>query len=361
MKVLYLINFAGDGGSERYVEKLMRAFHPTRCDCALGYNEAGPLVDKAKAMGVPTFQITMKSPFDLSAAKALAKLCKDQGIDVIHAQYPRENYVAILARRLFGCKARVVFTAHLIIQQPSVWRVFNRIFTPADHKLIAVCEASADAMRTNGMAADKIALVYNGIAADAMPPRDRSALKEFGIGPQETVFITLARFSEEKGLPFLCESIARLKEKTDLPFRVIIAGAGDLFEEIRGLVQKLNLQDTVVLPGFRRDTDRLLAAADICLNSSSSEAMSFALLEGMACGLPLIATNVGGNRTLVHLEGEAGLTPAYGDVEGYSDAMLQLLQDPELRRKLGETALQKARGIFSEERSYQDTLAAYAP
>ena len=217
MKVLYLINYAGDGGSERYVEKLLRAFHPKQCACALCYNESGPLVDKARAMGVPIYQLTMKSPFDLSAAKALAALCKEQGIDVIHAQYPRENYVAILAKRLFGCKAKVVFTAHLIIQQPSVWKVFNRIFTPADHKLIAVCEASADAMRINGMAADKIALVYNGIDADAMPPRNRGVLQEFGIGPQETVFISLARFSEEKGLPFQQRGSPEGEDQAALP------------------------------------------------------------------------------------------------------------------------------------------------
>ena len=347
MKVLYLINYAGNGGSERYVELLLRACHPERRQCGLCCNEEGPLAEKARALGVPVFQLSMKSPFDLAAAKKLAKLCREEGFDVIHAQYPRENYIAILSR-LFGSRARVVFTAHLTLEQPLPWRLLNRIMTPHDHKIIALCEEGAAVLAKNGVNRKRTTIIYNGVDASTMPPRDRSVLAGFGIGEDELVLTILARFAPEKGLPFLCRTVARLKEKTKVPFRVLIAGQGEQMEEIRQLIQSLGLAGTVLLPGFRTDSDRLLAASDIYLCSSAyNEAMSYAILEAMANRLPVAATDVGGNRTLVELDGQAGFIVPYGDEEGFSDAIQALLEDAGLRRRLGEAAWQKTQGVFS--------------
>ena len=359
MKVLYLINYAGNAGTEKYVENLLRAYHPGRCACGLCYNVDGPLVEKVRAMGVPVFQLSMKSPFDLSAAKRLAGLCREEGFDVVHAQYPRENYIAVLSR-LFGGGARVVFTAHLTLEQPLPWRLLNRIMTPHDHRIIALCAEGAEVLAKNGVARDRTAVIYNGIDAAAMPPHDRSALSEFGIG-DELVLTILARFAPEKGLPFLCRAVARLKEKTQVPFRVLIVGEGEQLEEIRQLVRSLGLEGVVLLPGFRKDTARLLAASDIYLNSSGyNEAMSFAILEAMANRLPVVATDVGGNRTLVELDGQAGYIVPYGDVEGYSDAVKTLLEGAGLRQRLGGAALQKTLGVFSLDHILDRTFDTYS-
>ncbi len=360
MKVLYLINYAGNAGTERYVENLIRAYHPNRCRCGLCYNLEGPLVDKVKAMGAAVHRIEMKSPFDLGAAGALAKLCRDEGYDVIHAQFPRENYIALLSRR-FGSGARVVFTAHLTIEQPMPWRLLNRVMTPQDHKIVALCPEGAETLARNGVSKANTVTVFNGVDAAAMPPRDRAILAEFGVGEGELVLTILARLAPEKGLPFLCDAIARLKEKTALPFRLLLVGDGEQMDELRAKVKTLGLEDVILLPGFRSDADDLLAASDIYLNSSGyNEAMSFAILEAMACRLPLVATDVGGNRTLAELEGRSGLIVPYGDVEGFSDAVLKLMTDRELRRALGDTAYQKARGVFSLERSLDQTFELYA-
>ena len=359
MKVLYLINYAGSGGTETYVERLLRAYHPKRCQCGLCFNIDGPLVEKARAMGVPVFRLAMRNPFDLAAAKKLAKLCREEGFDVIHAQYPRENYIAILAG-LFGSRARVVFTSHLTIVQPLLWRPLNRIMTPHNHKIIALCGEGAATLAKNGVNKGRTTMIYNGVDPSAMPPRDRGVLAEFGIGEDELVLTILARFAPEKGLPFLCRTIARLKEKTQVPFRVLVAGEGEQMEEIRQLIQSLGLAGTVLLPGFRKDSGRLLAASDLYLNSSAyNEAMSFAILEAMAWCLPVAATDVGGNRTLVELDGQAGFIVPYGDVEGYSGCLQTLLEDAGLRRRLGDAARQKTLGVFSLGHILDQTFETY--
>ena len=345
MKVLYLINYAGSGGSERYVELLAKYYHGSKCDCGLCYNVDGPLVEKMKALGIPVYQLPMKNILDLAAAKKLAKIVKDGAYDVIHAQYPRENYIAILSR-FFGCRAKIVFTSHLIMEQPPVWRMLNRIFTPHDHAVLTVCTYGKEVLERGGVAKDKIRIVFNGVNAAASPERDRSVLREFGIGDEEKVITILTRFSEEKGVPFLLRSIAKLKEKTAVPFRLLLVGTGPDFDRDKALLPQLGIEDKVVLTGFRSDTDRLLAASDIYLNSSSSEAMSFAILEALGAGLPLVLTRVGGNPELVNTGDVCGELVPYGDEEGYAAAIARLLEDEALRSRYAAAARAKAQGEF---------------
>lgn len=345
MKVLYLINYAGSGGSERYVELLANHFHGKKADCGLCYNVHGGLVEKLEALGVPTYQLAMNSPLDLTAAKKLAQLCQAEGYDVIHAQYPRENYIAILAKA-FGCTARIVFTSHLIIHQGLPWKLLNRIFTPKNHRIITVCSHGRQVLLQNGVAEDKIQIVFNGVDAAAQPGRDRSLLSEFAISDEEVVISILTRFSEEKGVPFLLRSIARLKEQTQVPFRVLIVGTGPDFDRDRALAESLGILDRIIFTGFRSDTPRILAASDIYLNSSRSEAMSFAILEALGAGLPLVVTDVGGNPELVHTGGDCGILVPYGDEEAYACAMQKLAENPALRAELGAASRRKAEREF---------------
>ncbi|MBR7179916.1 MAG: glycosyltransferase [Oscillospiraceae bacterium] len=345
MKVLYLINYAGSGGSERYVELLVKYFHKNKCDCGLCYNVDGALVEKMAALGVPTHRLGMKSILDLAAAKKLAQLVKTQGYDVIHAQYPRENYIAILAKA-FGCRAKIVFTSHLIMEQPPVWKLLNRFFTPKNHAVLTVCTYGREVLERNGVAKDKIRIVFNGVDAKAAPAADRSVLAEFGVKDNERILSILTRFSEEKGVPFLLRATAKLKEKTDVPFRLLVVGTGPDFDRDRELVPRLGLQDTVILTGFRTDTAKLLAASDIYLNSSSSEAMSFAILEALGAGLPLVVTDVGGNPELVNTGEVCGLLAPYGDEDAYASAMQRLLEDDALRARYAAAARAKAEGEF---------------
>ena len=345
MKLLYLINYAGSGGTERYVELLAKYYHNNKCSCGLCYNIGGPLVEKLKDLGIPVYQLEMKSILDLAAAKKLAKLCADEGYDVIHAQFPRENYIAILSK-IFGRKAKVIFTSHLILEQPPIWKLLNRFFTPKNHAVLTVCTYGREVLERNGVARDKIRIVFNGVDAAAAPERDRSILREFGIGDEEKVITILTRFSEEKGVPFLLRSMAKLKETTAVPFRLLLVGTGPDFDRDKELVSQLGLEDHVILTGFRTDTAALLAASDLYLNSSSSEAMSFAILEALGAGLPLVLTDVGGNPELVNTGEPCGLLVPYGDEDAYAAAIAKLLEDDALRLRYAAAAKAKAAREF---------------
>jgi glycosyltransferase involved in cell wall biosynthesis len=123
-------------------------------------------------------------------------------------------------------------------------------------------------------------------------------------------------------------------------------GTGPDFDRDKALVPQLGIEDKVVLTGFRSDTASLLAASDIYLNSSSSEAMSFAILEALGAGLPLVLTDVGGNPELVNTGEVCGELVPYGDEEGYAAAIARLLEDDALRSRYAAAARAKAQGEF---------------
>ncbi|MBQ7499856.1 MAG: glycosyltransferase [Clostridia bacterium] len=351
MKILYLINYAGKAGTEKYVENLIgHCSGKPDTECFLCYNVAGELSEKCVARGVRCFRLEMRSPFDLKAARALAAICRDNEIDVIHAQFPRENYIALLSKRYYD-RPKVIFTAHLIMRQPAVWKIFNRIMTKKNDCVLAVCNAGAEVLRENGVCPDVIRIVYNGIRASEaaiLSEEEKAELRSsLGIPDGSTVISIMARFSPEKGLDFLADSVSLMKTADH---SVVIMGDGDGMDDFRKRISDLGIADRFILTGYRNDCSRILAVSDIYVSSSKEEAMSYATLEAMAAGLPLVVTDVGGNPTLAEEGGKCGEVVRYGDAAGYAEALDKLCRDPGLRDRYGAVSAEKTKTLFDHDK-----------
>lgn len=346
MRVLYLINHAGKAGTEKYVYNLVNAYKNEKAECFFAYNEPGLLLDQMKEMGIPTCQIEMKSPFDLKAAKKLAALCKKYKIDIIHTQYPRENYVAVLSKR-YRPETRVIYTCHLTLKTNFLWRMTNPIITKHDDAIISVCNNGKELMVGNGVPEEKIRVIFNGLFEEDMQKDMASTIREeLGIPEDTFVAVTLARYHIAKGLPYLVDSIAKVPE--DIPFVCLIAGDGELFEEIRTKIQEMGLEKRILQLGFRKDAPNLLAGSDIFINSAKCyEALSFAILEALGAGLPVIATNIGGNGDIINPQNDCGILVEYGDTDGMANAITTLAKDKELCRKYSENGRRAIKNVFN--------------
>lgn len=342
MNVLYLINYAGSGGTEAYVEGLISRLHPQTARCTLCYHIAGSLSERLRARGVETVRLPMRHPFDRRAAKALAACCREKDIDLIHAQYPRETMIALRAQA-FGSPAQVIYTAHLSRRQPPWWRVLNRIYLPRAAAVIALRPEQKPLLVRNGVPADRLCVIPNGVDYGAALPRAPHD------GPK--VLLTAARLSPEKGLRFLCEAAAALREKTDVPFRVRILGEGPQREKLERVIAKKHLAGLVELVGYCPDVPAALAQADVYVSPSRTETMSLAVLEAMAAGLPVAATEAS-----AALVADCGLTAPYGDVSAFSDVLKRLLEDDTLRETLGNRA---ARRRFDRNETCRRTAELY--
>ena len=158
LNILYIINHAGKAGTEKYVYNLIKTFNGTKTRCIFAFNEAGLLSEQVESLGVKSYVLPMRNPFDLKAAKQLAKICRENNIDIIHAQYPRENYIAILSK-LFRSRAKVVYTCHLTYYPPKIWYIVNRLIMPHDDKIISVCTEGANILCTIGAPKNKITVI----------------------------------------------------------------------------------------------------------------------------------------------------------------------------------------------------------
>ena len=338
MRILYLISYAGRAGTEKYVEDLMRTFSARGHDCRLAVWREGPLSVKMAGEGFLVLPLDMSPRHVLHSAAALARYCRDNGIDIVHAQYPRENVIAVLSR-LQRWKTRVVFTSHLTISQPLLWQLCNRLLTPLDHAVVAVCSSGVALLRKNGVCDRRIRYIPNGVETAALPPKQNVILEEAGLAPETFVFLIFARYVPEKGLNVLLQALAILRNLTDRPFACFIAGEGPQFEDVHRGISELGLSDIVIQGGFRPDSDALLLSANAYVSASvSSEAMSYSLLEAMRSALPIVATDVGAGRELA---GDCGYVVRPGDARELAAAMLRLLSDPVQAKRLGICARER--------------------
>ena len=361
MKVLYLLNHAGKAGTERYVETLVRYLNHTRVEAYFAYNEGGLLVERLEALGVPCRRVEMRRRFDFRAARELAALCEEWGIDLVHCHYLREHYTALLAKQ-YNHHIRVVYTNHFVLANDAVTRLSNRRLDKRQDQMIAVCNKGKEQLIANGWSGERIHVIFNSVdPAVWAGGREESTLRqELGIPENCFVMLCASRFADDKGHKYLIDSIKRLTEITDVPFTLVLAGDGPLLEETKAHAKALGLtEEQVRFIGFRKDIKNLYKASDLYVNSSRHEALSYLIIEAMAAGLPVIATDMGGNSDIVNDEAGCGLLVTYDDPVSMSDAMKQMLEEPDFLSRCREGALRTINEKFEIHKWMDKTFAVY--
>lgn len=359
MNVLYLMNHAGKAGTERYVFSLIEKLDKQKISAFFAYNEEGLLVDRVEEVGVSTHQIVMRHPLDLIAAWQLSRLCKNLGIDLIHTQYLRENYIALLSR-IFNPRVRVMYTSHFIMKNNFILRVFNRLLTGLEANVISVCNKGKETLISNGLDGKKIHVVFNGVDPDFWGDAVESTMREeFGIDEDTFVMLCGSRFAHDKGHKFLINAIARLKESTDRKFKCVLANDGPLLEASKEQARSMGLEKDIIFTGFRKDIKNLIGGSDLYINSSEHEALSFAIIEVLASGLPVIATDMGGNDDIINADTACGVLVKYDDAEGLAAAILKIMGDPGLQKSLRENALKAVKERFNLNGMVEQTYKLY--
>lgn len=359
-KVLYLLNYAGKAGTERYVETLVRYLGGSRVEPYFAYNEGGLLVERLEAMGVPCRRVEMRSRFDRKAARALAALCDEWDIDLIHCHYLREHYTALLAKR-YRPGLKVVYTNHFVQANDLVTRISNRWMDKRQDQMIAVCNKGKEQLIANGWTGDRIQVVFNAVDPEAWAgDRSESTLRhELGIPEDRFVMLCASRFADDKGHKYLIDSVKLLKERTKKSFTLVLAGDGPLLEPSKAQVKELGLEDVVTFIGFRKDIKNLYKGSDLYVNSSQHEALSFLIIEAMAAGLPVIATDMGGNSDIVNDQAGCGLLVTYDDPDSMASAMQKLLEDEALLAKCREGAARTIQEKFEIHKWADATWSVY--
>ncbi len=359
LKVLYLINHAGKAGTEKYVYNLVKTYSGKNTKCYFAYAEEGLLSQQMEEMGIESVKIPMKHPFDKKAAKQVAEYCRENNIDVIHTQYPRENYIALLSRKYYS-GTRVVYTCHLTLKTSLLWKITNKKMTKNNHKIISVCNKGKELLIGNGVPENKIDVVFNGIRPGETIPKNKEKRKELGIDEDAFVITTLSRYHMAKGLDFFTDSVYELKKITDKKFVVLFLGDGELFDKIKAQIEKLGLQNEIRQMGFRNDANEILATSDLYVNSAKCfEALSFAILEALDNSLPVVATDVGGNSDIINNETNCGILVNYGDTKAMANAIKTMMEDNKKYTLFSENAKKTVCERFNLDTLLEETYTKY--
>ena len=359
LNVLYLLNHAGKAGTERYVQTLIERLDGEKIKAFFAYNEEGLLVERLKALGVGTYNIKMRSRFDLIAARELAGLCRRLGINLIHTHYLRENYIAMLSR-IFNPGVRVIYTNHFILRNNFPTRISNKLMNPLEAGVIAVCNRGREMMISNGVDGSKIKVLFNAVDPELWGKPEKSTLREeLGIAADAFVILCASRFAHDKGHRYLVRTIAKLKETGDGNFKCVLAGDGPLLDEIKQMTSELGLEKDILFTGFRSDIKNLFNGSNLYFNSSQHEASSFLILEALASGLPVVATDMGGNNDIINERTACGMLVGYEDAEGSARAIKRIMDDRVLLDTLEKNALKAVAENFNLVKMANQTYNLY--
>ena len=336
------------GGLERVVVDLVKGFRDSNYSCVVCcLGTRGEFAADVDALGVPLYVLHKKNGLDLRLIFRLARFLREHNVTIVHTHNPGPHIYGLLAARLAGVPVRV-HTRHgrnFPDNKKRVW--INRILSWGTDAIVPVSDdAGVVATNVERVNPKKIHRIWNGIDINLYTPqRDPVA------GPP--VIGTVARLSPEKDQKTMLAAFRHVLEKIP-DARLILAGDGPCATELHEEAAKLGLNGHVDFLGQCSNVPEVLRHMSIFTLSSTTEGLSMTLLEAMATGLPIVATDVGGNRELLQPP-QCGLVVPARDPRALGHAYIELLHDPQRRAQMSASSRARAVQYFS----IDYTLSAY--
>jgi glycosyltransferase involved in cell wall biosynthesis len=221
-----------------------------------------------------------------------------------------------------------------------------RMFASDVAATTAVTPSQIEFIRELGFDERRTHVIPNGVAPTSPRKTREETRNGLGVGAGEFAAVLIASLRPEKRIDLFVQAIAAAR-RTDPRIRGLIAGDGPELETLRALCEASD--GAVGMLGLRPDTADVIEASDVVCLTSDAEALPLVLLEAMAGGRPVVATNVGGVRDAV-IDGETGRLVSPGDVAGFSAALVELAADRELAKRLGEAGRRRQEELFTVDR-----------
>jgi len=242
-------------------------------------------------------------------------------------------------------------------------KVVERRVYGLSHSVIANADAVRDQLISEGVSADKIVTIYNGLdlrrVRQAPDSRRTDVLKGFGLPDGDHQLVTIVanlRHRVKNHAMFL--RAARIISQNVPGARFVIAGDGDLIDDLREMAAELDLSDKAFFIGRCKSIGELLAVSSVCVLSSTAEGFSNSILEYMAAARPVVATDVGGASEAV-VDGRTGYLVRSDDDDAMAVRIIDLLNHPALAREMGERGRQIVEQKFSCETQVTRTHQLY--
>jgi glycosyltransferase involved in cell wall biosynthesis len=334
------------GGVETALINWVRKIDPERfqvyvaCFANAGATEQ-PFVQAAQGKGIQIIKIPWgrQKPL-LKASRAVAELIRRKNIDILHTHNCYADCVgAIAALRTTVKTITTVYVWGALGWKRNLIQFIDRCSLVSFDLVTAHCEDTYRRTLKMGFATSRVKILTCGFEVEEAQVSAEQRLqrrRELGADANHIVLANIARLYSEKAQAFLLHCFVKIREQAP-EARLWIVGSGPLENDLKSLCTELGLDSSVTFVGFVKDLVSFLPLVDIQVNSSTTEGVPLAICSGMAAGLPIVATAVGGLPEVIR-DGYSGLLVPPGDANAFIESTLRLIGDAKLRRNLGSAA-----------------------
>lgn len=376
IKLMKMLTIFGSGGTERQVINLAKGLDDCRFDLRFAcLSKWGQYLQDIEARGIQVEEFPIKSlykPHTLLQQTRLARYIKDHGTEIFHSYNFYSNVFAMPAAKMAGVPLIVASIRDCGVNLSPTQKTVQRLACRLANRILVNAASIRDWLIEEGYPGHKITIIRNGLDLATYRQCDGTAVRgEFGIPPAARIVLMLARLDPQKGIDTFIKAAALVsRSNPDTHFLVVgervdhsrgnggYATDHSYQQQLRKQADSSGLGQRLQFTGYRSDVPQLLSQAAVSVLPSLSEGLSNTLLESMAAGVPIVATQVGGNLELVQ-DGVNGLLVPVHDPDALAAAIARILDNPSLATRFSACAGALVRENYSLERMVTRTAEFY--
>jgi glycosyltransferase involved in cell wall biosynthesis len=294
----------------------------------------------------------------ISAYSKLSRYLNNYKPDIIHSHLGRADIFSTLCKPK---NSKLVTTFHSV---KSNYNIVTRIGYFLTDKFVDMRTSVSDTVRMSwyekGLLKSRNCTIYNPVDINKFnkPIQKPLLKKELGIPENDSILINIGNVRRQKGQIYLVKALSKLIEQNKNVSLIIVGRYGDSIEELTAEINRLNLQDRVFLVGFRNDIPQLLNISDIFVFPSLTEGLGIAVLEAMASGVPVVASNISAISEYIK-DSKDGYLVKYDDVVDMTNKIQKLLENHELTKEITSNAFTKVEEMFNSKRIAEKYMGVY--
>ncbi len=365
MKVLHIINTLSAGGAELHLLTLCRYMKREGIEPVVGFLKEGrgsrPLQQKFEEEGIKVINLKGKHTWDGRYLLRALKLIRQERPDVLHTHLPRADLVGYLSKRVIPsfpwiCSVHGIYATHW--SGRKALPLFYHVWRQAD-LVIAISKAVKSWLMQNGkVPMDHVQVVYYGIEPERFrrPTQNLRALLNLGERP---IIGSIGRLEPIKGFDLLIRAMPLIIQQ--VPEATLLIAGHDPWgygQTLQNLIKRLGLMEQVHLLGFQDDIPSFLHALDVFAFASRSEGFGQVLIEAMAAGKPVVATEIPPLTEIV-VNGETGILTEPENPEELAKHISWLLLRPEECHRMGRSGMDRVYDLFSAPNMARSTIQIY--
>ena len=363
MNIIELCTSSGWGGLELYALNVSAWLKQQGHDCLVTCKPGSLIARRLQDSDLKTASLCPRfKAFPLIAARRLATLIDRHRTDILHVHWNKDLILAVLAKYLSRQKPKLVFIRHMALTRHKRDAYHRFIYGGIDAYLVITKRLQAEARQFLPLGGDKIQLLYHGVAALAQADAAtcNSFLSSKGIAKDKFRVLLPGRIEHGKGQHVLLEAVHQLAQQ-GLSVEVALLGHimdQGYYDKLQKKIESYGLQDQFHYLGFIDKPTYYFNCFDVIVLTTYAETFGLVLIEGMKCGVPVIGSNAGGVPEIIE-QAKTGLLYEPGDATGLAASLKQLVDDPDLRKKLARAGQQFADEVFSEQQHYTKLMQIF--